>query len=106
MTPSGGSGMVFNIKRGDDIFLHFNPRFEDNCVVRNSYIGGSWEEEERYGEFPFRPNEHYSAAIILQEEGYEIAINGYSFASYEHHPVTGTATIEVYPYPDRGIQVC
>ena len=84
-TPDGGPGMVFNFKdQHDNIALHFNPRFNESCVVRNSCIGGSWGTEERYGGLPLHPNENYTAAIIFQNNGYEIAINGIHFTYYEY----------------------
>ena len=97
-TPSGGTGMVFNIRQDGNIALHFNPRFEDKCVVRNSFIGGEWGYEEKYGGLPFGTDEPYTAAIICQEHGYQIAINGHFFTNYGHRlPVKEKVIIEVNP---------
>ena len=115
-TPDGGPGMVFNIRQGDDIVLHFNPRFNENCkdcegyVVRNSHIGGSWGNEEKHMDenisFPFCRKKSYSAVIICQESGYEIAINGHYFTHFEHRlsPVKEfkKVTIEINPPPLPG----
>lgn len=46
---------------GDNLALHFNPRFEHggdvNVIVCNSLSGGSWGDEEREGHFPFTRGE-------------------------------------------------
>ena len=37
-----------------DIAAHFDVRFDQNAVVRNTKRGGGWETEERNGPaFPF-----------------------------------------------------
>ncbi|KAH7716256.1 galectin [Aphelenchoides avenae] len=41
---------AINFYRGDDILLHFNPRFTEDQIVLNSTRNGSYQEEER------RPN--------------------------------------------------
>ena len=103
--PHSGPGMVFNIRQGDEIVLHFNPRFNEDCVVRNSHIGGSWGNEERHmdGKLPFTPDNFYSAVIICQESGYEIAINGQFFTHFKHRPSPvkefKEMTIEINPPP-------
>lgn len=39
--------------KGQDVVFHFNPRFYEQTIVRNSNLGGSWGPEEREGGFPF-----------------------------------------------------
>ncbi|KHJ92780.1 galactoside-binding lectin, partial [Oesophagostomum dentatum] len=61
-TPSpGGERFHINLlKKNGDIALHFNPRFDEKAVVRNSLITGEWGNEEREGKMPF---EKESASI-------------------------------------------
>ncbi len=42
-----------DLMRGHDVVFHFNPRFYENIVVRNTQLGGCWGPEERDGGFPF-----------------------------------------------------
>ncbi len=42
-----------DLVRGHDVVFHFNPRFYENSVVRNTQLGGCWGPEERDGGFPF-----------------------------------------------------
>ena len=39
--------MHINLRCGNDIAFHLNPRFNENAVVRNTQISGSWGPEER-----------------------------------------------------------
>lgn len=45
----------FNVDfmRDSDVVFHFNPRFHEHTIVRNSHLGGCWGPEEREGGFPF-----------------------------------------------------
>ena len=35
-----------------DILLHFNPRYDQKCLVLNTCKAGVWEREEKPGGFP------------------------------------------------------
>lgn len=39
--------------KGADVVFHFNPRFSEQTIVRNSNLSGYWGPEEREGGFPF-----------------------------------------------------
>ena len=43
LTPS----MHINLRCGNDIAFHLNPRFNENAVVLNTQINGTWGPEER-----------------------------------------------------------
>ena len=49
-----------------EIFLHFNPRFNENAVVRNTRFQNAWGPEERAlpGAFPFTPNQPFQVCVM------------------------------------------
>ncbi|XP_031344755.1 tectonin beta-propeller repeat-containing protein isoform X2 [Photinus pyralis] len=64
--------------------LHFNPRFTDDIIVRNSMIEGKWGEEERDGNLPIKSGQEFSLKIISGTEEYIIDINGTRYCTYKH----------------------
>ncbi|XP_021378023.1 galectin-9-like isoform X1 [Mizuhopecten yessoensis] len=67
-----------------EVALHFNPRFDQGCVVRNSHEGGSWKKEERFGVFPFHPGQPFSVKIVVEVNQYQIHVNGQLFTGFQH----------------------
>uniref|UniRef100_A0A1W7RAH5 Galectin n=1 Tax=Hadrurus spadix TaxID=141984 RepID=A0A1W7RAH5_9SCOR len=82
------SGFYLNLQCGnsdeDDIALHFNPRAGANEVVRNSYISGSWGDEEKDGDFPFSPGEEFTICIEALVQGFKVRVRGSEFTMYNH----------------------
>lgn len=69
---------------GDDIALHFNPRFSEEQVVRNTRKGG-WGPEERSGGFPFQQGKPFAITMVCESDEFEIYVNRYKmFATYKH----------------------
>ena len=58
----------------DDIAFHFNPRFSEGEVVRNSREGGEWGEEERdQPYFPFQPEDRFELAFVVLPYGIRVS---------------------------------
>ena len=68
-----------------DIILHFNPRIDQNCVVRNSLVGGKWSGEERNGGLPFQRGGSFDVSVKIEQAVYRVIINGREFCQYHHH---------------------
>ncbi|GMT31613.1 hypothetical protein PFISCL1PPCAC_22910 [Pristionchus fissidentatus] len=66
------------------IALHFNPRFDEKCVVRNSHIDGKWGKEERQGAFPLKAGVIFDLEIKNELNAFQILIDGEEFCSYTH----------------------
>lgn len=60
-----------------------NPRFSQNCIVRNTERGG-WGPEERGGPVPFQRGSHFEIIISVEEHCYRVAINGHHAFDYNH----------------------
>ncbi|CAH1792322.1 unnamed protein product [Owenia fusiformis] len=81
-----------------DIAFHFNPRFEGlNSVIRNSRVGGGWQQEDRSGPFPFSQNQTFEMIILTQNDCYKVAVNGLHLLEFKHRlsvQQVNTLTIE------------
>ncbi|XP_063060432.1 galectin-6-like [Engraulis encrasicolus] len=70
---------------GCDIALHFNPRFDGwDKVVFNTFQNGEWEEQEKIHDMPFSKGEAFEMVIMVNDEGYQITVNGNQFYMYKH----------------------
>lgn len=55
-----------------NIAFHFNPRFQDGIIVRNSRRNGAWETEEREGGLPISRGEAFSMSILCEEDAFKV----------------------------------
>ena len=68
-----------------DISLHFNPRFKESIVVRNSLQSDVWGTEERsQTSFPFKRGSGFEVLIFCDVSEWKIAVNGKHFISFPH----------------------
>ncbi|CAD6191403.1 unnamed protein product [Caenorhabditis auriculariae] len=84
------------LKKNGDIALHFNPRFDEKAVIRNSLVNGEWGNEEREGKNPFERSVGFDLEIRNEEFAFQIFVNGERFASYAHR---------VEPHELAGLQI-
>ncbi|XP_063287309.1 galectin-4-like [Pelobates fuscus] len=85
--PMGAQKFVINFKvtSTNEIALHFNPRMNENAVVRNSLLRGSWGNEERNVPFnPFLPGQYFDISIRCGNHRFKIYVNGQHFCDYGH----------------------
>ncbi|RXM97911.1 Galectin-4, partial [Acipenser ruthenus] len=82
---------------GCDVALHFNPRFDGwDKVVFNTFQNGSWEGEEKKREMPFRKGEDFELIIIVNQDGYQINVNGQEFYLFQHRmPCERVNTLDI-----------
>ncbi|KAF2895160.1 hypothetical protein ILUMI_11013 [Ignelater luminosus] len=73
--------------------LHFNPRFADDVIVRNSMIDGKWGEEERDDEIPIKRGQEFTLKLICSSEGYSIHINEKPYCIYKHRLTPYAASV-------------
>lgn len=68
----------------DDIAFHFNPRFPERTIVRNSKQSNKWGGEERGGVFPFAPNGTHEVAILCLKKCFRVQVDGHHVIDYNH----------------------
>ncbi|XP_024420649.2 galectin-9 isoform X2 [Desmodus rotundus] len=75
-----------NLRCGSDIAFHLNPRFNENAVVRNTQISGSWGPEERGlpQAMPFSRGQGFLVWIICEGHCFKVAVNGQHLFDYYH----------------------
>lgn len=66
-----------------EIPFHFNSRFDQNTVVCNTKIFGTWGTEERHP-LPLARGQEFSVKIMCDVQGFRILVNDKSFCFYEH----------------------
>ncbi|KAK6990960.1 galectin-4 [Biomphalaria glabrata] len=66
-----------------DAALHFNPRFEQNEVVR-THKCGNWGPEEKHGGFPFYRGAAFQLKIVVRHHAFQIYVNNNYFTDFNH----------------------
>ncbi|CAJ0942850.1 unnamed protein product, partial [Mesorhabditis belari] len=83
LIPTGTDRFVINLRTPDDIAFHFNARFDENAVVRNSTRHGHWQNEERWDqEFPFHAGRIYTVEFQAHPGRVAILINGRPYCEF------------------------
>lgn len=68
-----------------EIRYHFNPRTEEQQIVRNSKTGSKWNTEQRdlcNKEYPFKKGKSFEVKIIVEETKYITYVDGEHYFDY------------------------
>lgn len=77
--------------------LHFNPRFDDNIIVRNTMIESNWGEEERHGDMLLARGHEFTFRIECKSDDFHIYINDTEFCTYRYRlPCTAVTSIDIW----------
>ncbi|KAL5008804.1 hypothetical protein ScPMuIL_014385 [Solemya velum] len=86
----------------EDTALHFNARFNEFRVIRNSLEYGNWGSEECHGSFPFKMGVLFEVVIDVNYQYYKISVDGRHFCDFRHRiPIQRVNTVTV----EKGIQI-
>ncbi|XP_051848314.1 galectin-9-like isoform X2 [Antechinus flavipes] len=77
---------TINLRCGNDIAFHLNPRFTEKAVVRNTKINYTWGSEERSlpGFMPFTPGQPFMILIRCEMHCLKVSVNGQHQFDYNH----------------------
>lgn len=80
-----GSVISEHLKNSGDIAFHFNPRFDQQLVVRNSRESNKWGPEEKEpNAIPFQMGKEFEVMILCEQLGYKVAVNGKHYIDFKH----------------------
>lgn len=83
-------------KDDDNIVFEFNPRFDDQEIVRNSKIDGDWGTEEKDGAFAFTKGEAFELIFDTSEDGWTVYVNGSKYCTYANRmPVSDVKQLTI-----------
>ncbi|KAK3531652.1 hypothetical protein QTP70_025967 [Hemibagrus guttatus] len=78
------SRFSINLLYRNGIAFHFNPRFDENVVVRNTKTMEAWGSEERFGGMPFHKGQNFQIIISCNPHHYNVFVNGNQVCTYNH----------------------
>ncbi|XP_073497774.1 galectin-4-like [Phyllobates terribilis] len=76
---SKAKSFTINLKASynNEIALHLKPNLSKNIVVRNSFINGTWgEEETEQVKNPFKVGEYFNISIYSDDQNFKVFVNG------------------------------
>ncbi|CAJ0580618.1 unnamed protein product, partial [Mesorhabditis spiculigera] len=82
--PKGDRWNLDFIARNGDILFHWNPRFNEKAIVRNSQKAGTWGNEEREGPFPFKKEHGNEITIINEPYSIQVIVDGHQIGTFQH----------------------
>uniref|UniRef100_G3PHK8 Galectin n=1 Tax=Gasterosteus aculeatus aculeatus TaxID=481459 RepID=G3PHK8_GASAC len=87
MLPYGADRISINfvVSRSRDIAFHMNPRVREGVVVRNSFIGGGWGQEDRELSMnPFAEGQYFDMSIRCGNQRFKVFVNGQHLFDFFH----------------------
>ncbi|XP_069500305.1 galectin-4 isoform X1 [Ambystoma mexicanum] len=85
--PQGANRFHVNFMVGGsrEIALHINPRINENCVVRNSFLNGGWGNEERECSYnPFSAGQYFDISVRCGNYRFKVYVNGQHLFNFDH----------------------
>ncbi|XP_056613709.1 galectin-5-like [Triplophysa dalaica] len=73
----------FNFRHRFGIAFHYNPRFDENRIVCNTW-DGNWGQEEYPSCMPFKAGQPFEVKIYCTDCGYNVSVDCHQMHSYNH----------------------
>ena len=77
------------LNEGAETALHFNPRFGDEEVVRNSFLKARWRKEERSSliDFPFSQGEDFEVIFLVAAKSFKVLLFSRHYITLNLHDI-------------------
>ncbi|KAM7139710.1 galectin-9-like isoform 2-T2 [Macrochelys suwanniensis] len=84
--PLNADRFHINLKWGEDIAFHLNPRFSEKTIVRNSLLHQCWGPEERGlpSGMPLSRGQSFTIWILCEAHCFMVTVNGHHQFAYNH----------------------
>lgn len=82
-----GKNFVINLKAAfsNEIALHLNPRLNKGTLVRNSFINGTWgQEDKEIAKNPIKQGDNFEISIRSAQKTFKVFINGSLSFNFDH----------------------
>lgn len=66
--------MNLDVNSDKNIAIHVNPRFDVNCIVRNSKENDEWGNEEKEGLLTLTQGGDFEIRILCLREGFKVSV--------------------------------
>jgi len=90
--------LLHGYTEGSDVAFHFNPRFDQQQIVKNWRINGQWQQEENTPLPPWilTPGQPYDIHIYCHHDRYQVLVQNQQFLEFYHRiPVGAVTAIQV-----------
>jgi len=90
--------LLHGYSEGSDVAFHFNPRFDQQQIVKNWRINGQWQQEENtpLSSWVLTPGQPFNIHIYCHHDRYQVLVQNQQLLEFRHRiPVGAVTAIQV-----------